>query len=103
MTRIYVLFINNNKKMKGSQDISLYIIIIISIFSFSFLFFQMFLPYEELSPCEKINKYVPNLKLNCDELNIAPNYITIEEINTKKILDDEREKLLNYIKSLKEE
>ena len=43
------------------------------------------------------------MKLNCDELNIAPNYINIEEINTKKILDDEREKLLNYIKSLKEE
>lgn len=89
--------------MKGSQDISVYFIIVFFLFSFSFLFVQMFFPSEELSPCEKINKYVPNLKLNCEELEMSPNFIALEEKSTKKIQDEERERLLQYIKSLQEE
>ena len=88
--------------MKGSQDISVYLIIVFFLFSFSFLFVQMFFPSEDLSPCEKINKYVPNLKLNCEELEMSPNFIALEK-STKQIQNEERERLLQYIKSLQEE
>ena len=88
--------------MKGSQDISVYLIIVFFLFSFSFLFVQMFFPSEVLSPCEKINKYVPNLKLNCEELEMSPNFIALEK-STKQIQNEERERLLQYIKSLQEE
>ena len=87
--------------MKGSQDISVYLIIIFFLFSFSFLFVVNVFPSEELSQCEKINKYVPNLKLNCEELEMSPNFIALEK-STKQIQSEERERLLQYIKSLQE-
>ena len=89
--------------MKGSQDISVYFLIVFFLFCFSFLFVQMFFPFEELSPCEKINKYVPNLKLNCEELEMSLNFIPLEAKSTKKIQDEERKRLLQYIKSLQDE
>ena len=89
--------------MKGSQDISVYFIIVFFLFCFSFLFVKMFFPFEELSPCEKINKYVPNLKLNCEELEMSLNFIPLEAKSTKKIQDEERKRLLQYIKSLQDE
>lgn len=102
--------------MKGTQDITLYLMLAFIFISFSFLLItpehpssmvtlsipNVYIYIYVQSPCDKINKYVPNLKLNCDDLHLdkPQSQLDFDIWNTKEVKDKERVKLLNFIKSL---
>lgn len=52
------------------------------------------------SPCDKMNRFVPSLKLNCEEITRKNSELFMEN-NIKKVEEAQRRKLLNFIETLK--